>query len=79
MTVEQILQETSNWPPTRVDELVQALSTHQQGKEQSPGIKRSEPSKRVQEFRKKIAAVWEGSGVNVSTEQMLASLRRSRS
>jgi hypothetical protein len=79
LTVEQIIRETRQWSPTQVDELLKALADQSKPAEPSPDDAGNQAVSRVHEFAKKIDAVWEGSGIEISTEEIVNSLRESRS
>ena len=79
LTVEQIIQETRQWSPTQLDELLKAL-TVQSASAKPPSSDGSDSAvSRVREFSKKIDALWEGTGIEVSTEEIVNALRESRS
>ena len=75
MSVDEIIQETRQWPPSQVDELVRALLSQTNAVEAPP----SDAVSSLREFSKKIDEIWNGTGISVSTEEMIASLRESRS
>jgi hypothetical protein len=75
MTVHEIIEETRQWPPSQIDELVRALLNQPTPAEPPP----SDAVSSLREFSKKIDEIWSGTGISVSTEEMIASLRESRS
>jgi hypothetical protein len=79
MTVEQIIRETRQWPPSQIEELVKALSAGpNQAEARTPEVNGDAVS-RLRELAKKIDAVWAGTNIDMSTEDMIAGLRESRS
>jgi hypothetical protein len=78
MTLDQILRETRQWPPSQVDALVKALTNGCKTAE-TPQSPSGDPVSKIYEFSKKIDALWAGTNIDISTEEMMASLRESRS
>jgi hypothetical protein len=77
MTVEQIIQETRLWPASRIDELVTALTTQSKPAGLAPKND-GEAVARLRELSRKIDRVWAGTDVDISTDEMVASLREAR-
>jgi hypothetical protein len=78
MTVEQIIRETRQWPPSQIEELVKALGARSEQPEPPTPEANGEAVSRLREFSKKIDAVWAGTNIDMSTEDMIAGLRESR-
>ena len=79
LTVEQIIQETRQWSPTQLDELLKALTVQSASAKPLSSDGSDSAVSRVREFSKKIDALWEGTGIEVSTEEIVNALRESSS
>jgi hypothetical protein len=79
MTIDQIVRETHQWPPSQVEALVKALTNGSKAAEAPQLASSVDPVSRIYEFSKKIDSLWAGTNVDISTEEMIASLRESRS
>jgi hypothetical protein len=76
MTVDEIVRETRQWPASQVKALVDALKVE-------PGsavsTTNTDAVTRLCILSEKIGAIWDDAKLDIATEQMIASLRESRS
>jgi hypothetical protein len=75
MTVDEIVRETRQWPASQVKALVDALQAA------GPDISKTgaDAVTRLRSLSEKIDVVWSDAKLEITTEQMIASLRESRS
>ncbi len=71
LTVEQIVEETRQWPPDRLAELLDSLNM-----ELHQGISKEVSSAWKQEARRRLAEIQDGVGRPVSGDEVSAEVRR---
>lgn len=78
MTVDEIIQETRNWPQSQLNDLIQALATYAHLQHEEFPKPDTEAVARFKEFAKKIDAIWAGSNVEYTNEDIVNLIRQSR-